>query len=60
MPTARKHMAEWSAADVKKMRALAKRGKSTAEVAKTLGRSPGALRYKAHVSGVSFRELRAA
>lgn len=49
----------WTPAQVARMRALARRGKSTAEAARALKRSPGALRFKAHTSGISFRELRA-
>lgn len=49
----------WKPSELVRLRSLARRGKSTAEAARALKRSPGALRYKAHVSGISFRELRA-
>ena len=51
----RKHNAPWTSADLKKMRALAKARKSARLAAMELGRSPGAVKYKAMVEGVRFR-----
>ena len=51
----RKHNAPWTPADLKKMRALAKAKKSARLAAMELGRSPGAVKYKAMVEGVRFR-----
>jgi hypothetical protein len=51
----RKHNAPWTSADLKKMRALAKAKKSARLAAMELGRSPGAVKYKAMVEGVRFR-----
>lgn len=51
----RKHNAPWTSADIKKMRALAKARMSARLAAKELGRSPGAVKYKAMVEGVRFR-----
>jgi len=51
----RKHNAPWTSADLKKMRALAKSKKSARLAAMELGRSPGAVKYKAMVEGVRFR-----
>lgn len=52
-----RHMREWSPADVKKMRQLAKSKISARIAAQKLGRSPGATRYKAMMEGVSFRSI---
>jgi hypothetical protein len=54
---ARRHMAEWSEHDVRRMRAYAKRRVSARITAGKLGRSPGAVRYKAMIEGVSFRSI---
>jgi hypothetical protein len=51
----RKHNAPWTSADLKKMRALAKARKSARLSAIELGRSPGAVKYKAMVEGIRFR-----
>jgi hypothetical protein len=51
----RKHNAPWTSADLKKMRALAKAKRSARLAAMELGRSPGAVKYKAMVEGVRFR-----
>lgn len=51
----RKHNAPWTPADLKKMRALAKAKKSARLSAIELGRSPGAVKYKAMVEGIRFR-----
>lgn len=47
----------WSAADLKKMRALAKQRVSARIAAGKLGRSPGAVRFKAMNEGISFRSI---
>jgi len=51
----RKHNAPWTSADLKKMRALAKVRMSARLAAKELGRTPGAVKYKAMVEGIRFR-----
>ena len=51
----RKHNAPWTSADLKKMRALARAKKSARLAAIELGRSTGAVKYKAMVEGVRFR-----
>ena len=51
----RKHNAPWTSADLKKMRALAKAKKSARLSAIELGRSTGAVKYKAMVEGIRFR-----
>ena len=53
--SARKHNAPWTPADLKKMRALAKSKLSARLAAKELGRSTGAVKYKAMVEGIRFR-----
>ena len=53
--SARKHNAPWTPADLKKMRALAKQKLSARLAAKELGRSTGAVKYKALVEGLRFR-----
>jgi len=55
--TAPRHMREWTAGDMKKMRELAKKRISARVAAGKLGRSPGAVRYKAMMEGVSFRSI---
>jgi hypothetical protein len=50
-------MREWSAGDMKKLRAFAKAKVSARVAASKLGRSPGAVRYKAMMEGVSFRSI---
>jgi hypothetical protein len=49
------HNAPWTSADLKKMRALAKAKQSARLAAKELGRTPGAVKYKAMVEGIRFR-----
>lgn len=51
----RKHNADWTPADLKKMRALAKAKLSARLAAMRLGRSTGAVKYKAMVEGIRFR-----
>ena len=53
--SARKHNAPWTPADLKKMRVLAKAKLSARLAAKELGRSTGAVKYKAMVEGIRFR-----
>lgn len=60
MSKPKRNLKPWSDAELRRMRRLAMRGKSTREAAEALKRTPGATRYKAHVAGISFRELRAA
>lgn len=56
MPSSnRKHNAPWTSADLKKLRALARAKKSARLAAVELGRSAGAVKYKAMVEGVRFR-----
>jgi hypothetical protein len=52
-----RHMREWSEGDMKKMRAFAKSKLSARVAAQKLGRSPGAVRYKAMMEGISFRSI---
>lgn len=47
----------WSKHDNKKLRAYARRKISARVAAGKLGRSPGAVRYKAMMEGVSFRSI---
>lgn len=56
MPTATRPK-PWTPAQVRRMRSLAVRGKSTAQAAKALRRSPGAVRFKAMNEGISFRSI---
>jgi len=51
----RKHNAPWTSADLKKLRALAKARKSARLAAIELGRTSGAVKYKAMVEGIRFR-----
>lgn len=44
----------WTAADLKYLRKHAGR-KATSFIAQVLRRSPGALRFKAHIEGISLR-----
>ena len=53
--SARKHNAPWTPAELKKMRQLAKDKLSARLAAKELGRSTGAVKYKAMVEGIRFR-----
>ncbi|HYJ41224.1 MAG TPA: hypothetical protein VEW08_10550 [Steroidobacteraceae bacterium] len=52
-----RHMREWSAGDMKQLRQFAKQKVSARVAAQKLGRSPGAVRYKAMMEGVSFRSI---
>jgi hypothetical protein len=55
MAKSRKHNSPWTPADLKKMRTLAKAKMSARLAAKELGRSTGAVKYKAMVEGIRFR-----
>ena len=48
---------EWSRHDLKRLRRHAKNRISARVAAARLGRSPGAVRYKAMIEGVSFRSI---
>jgi hypothetical protein len=54
---AARHMREWSSTDMRKLRQFAKARVSARVAAGKLGRSPGAVRYKAMMEGVSFRSI---
>lgn len=54
---AKNHMREYTEADLKLMRKLARQRVSARVAALRLGRSPGAVRYKAMVLGISFRSI---
>lgn len=47
----------YTAADLRLMRQLAKQKKSAREAAKVLGRTRGAVAYKAMVEGIHFRAI---
>ena len=49
-----KHKAEWTAADLKKLRALARKRMSARLAAAALGRTTGAVKFKAMTEGVRF------
>lgn len=51
------HMRDWSKRDMRDMRRLAAKKISARVAAGRLGRSPGAVRYKAMMEGVSFRSI---
>lgn len=55
--TARRHNRDWTAHEVSHMRSCAKKKMSARQAAPLLGRSPGAVRYKAMVEGVHFRSI---
>ena len=52
-----KHMRDWSSRDMKTLRKCAKNRMPARVAAAVLGRSPGAVRYKAMMEGVSFRSI---
>jgi hypothetical protein len=52
-----RHMQEYTPAEMKLMRQLARQRVSARVTALRLGRSPGAVRYKAMVEGISFRSI---
>lgn len=45
----------WTASELKKLQALAKKAIPTREAAKILGRTPAAVQQKASTEGISFR-----
>jgi hypothetical protein len=49
---------DWSKRDVGRLKACAMVGKSSREAAATLGRTPGAVRYKAMVERITFRSIK--
>lgn len=53
----KKHMKPYSEADIRRMRELARKRVSARMAAQKLGRSPGAVRYKAMMEGISFRSI---
>lgn len=53
----RKHNAPWTPADLKKMRIAARARLSARLAAKELGRTPGAVKYKAMVEGIRFMAI---
>ncbi|MBS0378442.1 MAG: hypothetical protein JSS29_08150 [Proteobacteria bacterium] len=52
--------AGWSAHEMKTLKALARAGTPTAQVAKKLGRTAAAVQQKAMRSGISFRAAKRA
>lgn len=53
----KRHNDPWTPADLKRMRALARARMSARLAAKELGRSTGAVKYKAMVEGVRFHAI---
>jgi hypothetical protein len=51
----RKHNKSWTPADLKKMREFARKRLSARLAAKALGRSTGAVKFKAMTEGIRFR-----
>ena len=58
MASKKKHNAPWTPADLKRMRSIAAAGYSAREAAKELGRSTGAVKYKAMTEKVSFHAIK--
>jgi hypothetical protein len=56
MPS-KNHYEPWDIHDLRRLRAFAKRGYSARETAGQLGRTTGAVKFKAMTEGVSFRAL---
>lgn len=52
--TKRKHNSEWSAADLIRLRGYAADRLSARQAARRMGRTPGAIKYKAMTEGVRF------
>jgi hypothetical protein len=50
----KKHNAKWSPSDIRRMRKLARMGLSARLAAKELGRTHGAVKYKAMTEGIRF------
>lgn len=57
MPIPKKHNDPWTPADLKKMRALAKKRMSARLAARELGRTTGSVKYKAMVEGIRFQAI---
>lgn len=57
MPQPKRLTLPYTAADLKIMRSMAKQKKSAKETAKVLGRTRGAVAYKAMVEGIHFRAI---
>jgi hypothetical protein len=57
MKKAKNHMRDWTAQDVRRMRQCARKRISARVAAQKLGRSPGAVRYKAMMERVRFRSI---
>lgn len=55
---ARRYMRPWSAFEVRELRRLARKKRSARLIAGTLGRPPGAVRYKAMTLGIKFRSIK--
>lgn len=53
----KKHNAPWQARELKRLRALARARLSARLAARELGRTPGAVKYKAMVEGVRFHAI---
>ena len=56
--TLAKHNAAWTATDLKKLRQLAKQKLSARLAGKELGRTTGAVKYKAMVEGIRFQNVK--
>lgn len=54
---ARRHMREYTPAEMRRIRACARKRMSARVTAKLVGRSAGALRFKAMNEGISFRSI---
>jgi hypothetical protein len=52
--------ASWTASELRSLKALAKAGTATGEVAKKLGRTAAAVQQKAMRAGISFRAAKRA
>lgn len=52
-----RHSARWTAADLRALRKLAEKRLSARLAARELGRSVGAVKYKAMVEGIRFRAV---
>lgn len=57
MKKAKNHMRDWTNQDVRRMRQCARKRISARVAAQKLGRSPGAVRYKAMMERVRFRSI---
>ena len=55
MPNLKKHNLPWSPYELKRLRGMAKAKLSARLAAQQLGRSTGAVKYKAMVEGIRFR-----